>query len=530
MPDDCSAYAHSAFFSPLIRDYLLEKEAVRDLYNRFPSLENFKAQLEEKASNYPFAYREILANALTEQYQNCQADAATVKNIACLREKNTFTITTGHQLNIGTGPLYFIYKIFSTINLCKQLQETYPDNQFVPVYWMATEDHDLVEINHLVVKNKKVVWQKEGAGAVGRLSTEGMEAVINEIKNLLGNTAGATELIELFSNSYLTSTTLADATRKLVNALFGSYGLVIVDGDDPILKSLFIPQLHAELHTQFSAAAVRETITKMQVYKIQVNPREINLFYLDEQLRERIILENGRYKVLNTTLEFSAEELQKLVQDQPEKFSPNVLLRPLYQEVILPNLCYIGGGGELAYWLELKALFAKAQISFPMVLLRNSVVIASEKTKVKLAKTPLVWEDLFKTPDEIIRLYLAKTTTPTLDFTKLNQQLVQQFSYLHQQAAVTHPSFLSMLKAQETKQLKGLAAMEKRFYRAEVKTNQERINQLLAIQNEVFPNQKLLERTTNFADYYSVYGRLFLEKLSQKLDPLDPKFTSLFLD
>jgi bacillithiol biosynthesis cysteine-adding enzyme BshC len=288
-----------------------------------------------------------LANTLKAQYQEITTTAETSRNIELLRKDNSFTITTGHQLNIGTGPLYFIYKIISTINLCKQLQEAYPEQHFVPVYWMATEDHDLEEINHLYVKNKKVVWNKQGTGAVGRMQVEDMAEVIAEINQLLGNSTHTNELIALFEAAYQPHLTLTEATRILANILFGGYGLVILDGDDPSLKSLFTPYIQAELQAQFSHSAVSTTTSLMKGYKIQVNPREINLFYLEKNLRERIVLENDRYKVLNTALEFSAVEMQQLVENQPEKFSPNVLLRPLYQEVILPNLCYIGGGGEL---------------------------------------------------------------------------------------------------------------------------------------------------------------------------------------
>jgi bacillithiol biosynthesis cysteine-adding enzyme BshC len=323
---------------------------------------------------------------------------------------------------------------------------------------------------------------------------------------------------------------LAEATRKLVNALFGQYGLVIIDGDSRELKSLFTPYIQDELATQFSYTKVCETIAAMKNYKIQVNPREINLFYLDNNVRERIVFENNRYKVLNTALEFSAEEIQQLAVNEPEKFSPNVLLRPLYQEVILPNLCYIGGGGELAYWLELKSMFAKAGITFPILLLRNSVVIASNKTKAKWEKTPLEWEDLFLTPRELTATFISKTTTNTVDFTELKQQLTKQFAMLYEQAKSTHPSFLAMVKAQEAKQMKGLSALEKRLQKAHTKAQQDTIDRMLSIQNDVFPEQKLAERRVNFSEYYSALGSKFIEELLLQLNPLDPKFTTVFLD
>ena len=306
--------------------------------------------------------------------------------------------------------------------------------------------------------------------------------------------------------------------------------MVILDGDDPSLKSLFTPHIQAELHAQFSHSAVSTTTSLMKGYKIQVNPREINLFYLEKNLRERIVLENDRYKVLNTALEFSAGEMQQLVENQPEKFSPNVLLRPLYQEVILPNLCYIGGGGEIAYWLELKAMFDAAKVTFPVLLLRNSVVIASEKTKKRLSKSGLALEDLFCSPQELTTRLVSQLSANTIDFGALTVQLKQQFTLLYAQAMNTHPSFLTALKAQESKQIKGLHALEKRFKKAKVKQNQDTVDRILALQNEVFPGQKLLERQTNFSDYYSLHGTHFIELLTKRLNPLSMKFCTLFLD
>ena len=159
---------------------------------------------------------------------------------------------------------------------------------------------------------------------------------------------------------------LATATRFLANELFKKEGLVILDGESKSLKNLFIPYMNEELKNQSSFKTVSETNLKLtsDEYSIQVNPREINLFYIEDNLRERIIFENGKYKVNNTKIEFSQVEILAEVDKNPEKFSPNVILRPLYQEVILPNLCYIGGGGEIAYWLQLKSNFVKFKVRF----------------------------------------------------------------------------------------------------------------------------------------------------------------------
>ena len=153
MPNDCITYQNSGYFSKLIVDYLDQKSELKSLYNRFPTLENFRLQIEEKSKNFPIENREILAKALLNQNQKFEISEATSTNIELLKKSNTYTITTGHQLNLFTGPLYFLYKIVSVINLTKQLKTAYPEHNFVPVYWMATEDHDFEEINHFWFKD-----------------------------------------------------------------------------------------------------------------------------------------------------------------------------------------------------------------------------------------------------------------------------------------------------------------------------------------------------------------------------------------
>src|SRR5690606_24458000 len=348
-------FRETHYFSDLICDYLDENSKVKPFYHRFPKIENFKAQIEEKQTNYSQAHRKVLCTALEKQYKNCPTSERTQQNIKALRESTTFTITTGHQINIFTGPLYFLYKIIATINLCKTLKSTYPGYNFVPVYWMATEDHDFDEINFFNFKGKKLAWNTHASGAVGRLDTQGLEDVFEVFSKELDHSKNSDAIRNLFQNAYLQHDTLATATRALVNELFGKYGLVILDADTIELKKTFIPFVKNDILNNTAFHTVSETNTGLENYKLQVNPREINLFYLTNNKRERIEASNNRYSVVNTNLTFTKNEIENEIEQHPERFSPNVILRPLYQEVILPNLCYIGGGGEIAYWLDRKS-------------------------------------------------------------------------------------------------------------------------------------------------------------------------------
>ena len=534
MPNDCITYQNSGYFTQLIIDYLEEKESLQPLYNRFPKIENFKSQIEEKNNNYNNNFngnskREILVAELEKQYQNFEVSKTTLNNIKLLNNSNTFTVTTGHQLNLFTGYLYFIYKIVSTINLCKQLKSEYPEYNFVPIYWMATEDHDFDEINYFNFKEKRIRWNRESSGPVGRLSTDGLDKVLEVFSKEIGNSSNAQKLKELFENAYLKNNSLADATRFLTNELFKNEGLVILDGDSKELKKLFIPYVKKELLEQTSFQKVTETNELLKDYFVQVNPREINLFYIEDNLRERIILENGIYKINNTTLHFSENEIVAELEKNPEKFSPNVILRPLYEEVVLPNLCYIGGGGELAYWLELKANFEANKVTFPMLLLRNSILLATEKQVTKADKLDLTWKDLFTNQKDLVNNQTKKKTAFEIDFSSQKEQLSKQFEYLHQLATQTDKSFLGAVKAQETKQLKGLENLEKRLLKAQKRKLSDELNRVILLQNELFPNQSLQERQLNFSEFYLESGDLLIEKILKELKPLENEFSILEL-
>ncbi|MCF8714741.1 bacillithiol biosynthesis cysteine-adding enzyme BshC [Joostella atrarenae] len=535
MPTNYISFKETGYFSKLMCDYISQKEELKPFYNRFPTLENFKAQIEEKKASFPMENRKVLASVLQSQYKNIDTSSATQAHITALANENTFTVVTGHQLNLFTGPLYFLYKIVSTINLAKQLQETYPNNHFVPIYWMATEDHDFEEINYFNFNGKKFQWKgpetKETGGAVGELPNNGLEDVYELFSQELGVGKDAETLKNWFKEAYLEHDNLTDATRYLANRIFGNEGLVIIDGADKNLKQLFVPYMETEMFQQDSQKAVTETIEALNnvdaSYKIQVNPREINLFYLSEGLRERIIEVDGKYAVNETDISWTKEELKKHLQEHPELFSPNVMTRPLYQEVILPNLCYIGGGGEIAYWLELKSFFQIAAVPFPMLLLRNSALIINKKQVKKLEKLNISFEQLFLKRHTFINRKVREISNININFDEQKAHLVAQFQEMYRLAELTDKSFLGAVKAQEVKQLKGLANLEKRLLKAQKKKLSDHVSRIVEIQNDLFPNESLQERTDNFANSYEEYGNEFIKLLLSELDPLRQDFVIL---
>ncbi|MGE4347570.1 MAG: bacillithiol biosynthesis cysteine-adding enzyme BshC, partial [Flavobacteriaceae bacterium] len=360
-------------------------------------------------------------------------------------------------------------------------------------------------------------------GAVGELDTQGLNEVFKFFSDEIGTSKNAEYLKILFENAYLKHDNLTDATRFLVNELFSEYGLVILDGNDKSLKSLFSPYIKNELLNQTSFAKVSETIENFR-YSIQVNPREVNLFYLDKNIRERIIKENDAYIINNTSLRFSESEILGLAEKHPEKFSPNVIMRPLYQEVILPNLCYTGGGGELAYWLELKSLFEEVKVPFPILLLRNSVLLVTEKQNKKREKLNLCFSDLFEKQTDLINRKTNEFSEIEVDFSVLKRQLTHQFNILRKATERTDKSFSGAVKAQERKQIKGLENLEKRLLKANKKYFSDRLEQIISLQNQLFPNQTLQERVGNFSEFYEYYGKALISRLFEEQKPLEQEF------
>ena len=396
---------------------------------------------------------------------------------------------------------------------------------------MATEDHDFEEINHFHLSNRTISWHSEQTGATGDFATDTLEAVFQTFDKAIGLGKNADALRTLFKDSYLKHHNLAEATRYLVNALFEEYGVVVIDGNDKTLKQLFIPYIEDDLLHSVAHKEVTKTIAELhavdKTYPVQVNPREVNMFYLTEGGRNRIVRTSDGFEVLDTSIYFSKEAILEELYSHPERFSPNVLLRPLYQEVILPNLAYIGGGGEIAYWLELKRFFKTEKVPFPMLMLRNSAMLISQLQTNKLEKLQLTATDLFLTPNDLKNKKALQLSEFPIDFTPQREVLQQQFAALYQLAAHTDITFLNAVKAQETRQLKGFDALEKRLLKAQKRKYSSELERTIALQNELFPNGSLQERFANFTDFYLLKGNSLIADLVATFNPFKYEFAVL---
>ncbi len=511
----------------LVYDYLSQKKEVRIFYNQFPDTNGFKQILSSK-DVFKNIDRKLLVKVLKEQSSLVNnSNPRSLKNIELLSKENSFTVTTGHQLCLFTGPLYFIYKIFSVINLCEKLKLEFPENNFIPLYWMASEDHDFEEVNHLNVFGKKIVWNLEQSGSVGNFSTEGLGEIQKQLKDIFGENENTNYLLKLFGDAYIKNPSvperagknLADATRYLVNELFGKYGIVILDGQNALLKKRFENYIKKDIFENVPFKKVSESIEYLKKlgYSSQVNPREINCFYSEPGLRARIEKDGTNYKVIGTDKIFSKTELEKLIETGPEKISPNVVLRPCYQQAILPNIAYVGGPGELAYWLEYKAMFDELKLAFPILVPRKFVTVLDSTSQQKIKKFGFSNQDLEEDEQTLIKMYLEKSNV-VFQLEKYKKELEVLYSRVNREASEIDKTLSSAVEAEKQKSINALTNIEAKLNKALKQKSETEINQIKALKNKLFPNHAPQERFDNFSMPYLKWGPEFLNFLKESLE------------
>jgi bacillithiol biosynthesis cysteine-adding enzyme BshC len=510
--------AETNAFTPFFLDYIQQNQQLKKFYNRFPEIKNLKDQLQEKSTSFSQQHREVLVQTLREQYKNYTLLESVKNNIALLSDKKTFTITTGHQLNIFTGPLYFLYKIATVINACKKLKKTYPEYNFVPVYWMATEDHDFDEIKYFRLQGKKYVWETNQKGAVGRFNPKELASLLKEIPGELS----------LFKEAYLKHATLSDAVRYYVNELFGNEGLVVVDADTKSLKQLFSAVIKDDVLNHSPKKLIEKTDQQLEQlgYKPQIYCRDINFFYLDNGLRERIEKTGDRYTVINSEMAFSSAEINTLIENSPEKFSPNVILRPLYQETILPNLAYVGGPAEVVYWLQLREVFRHYNTPFPVLMPRNFAMVMDGPVMRKFEKTGLALAELFYEKNYLFNHFTVKFSRNKIKLNGEKEAIEKYFQIIREHAEALDKTLGPLVGAEKQRAVKSLEKIEQKLLKAEKRNQSDKLKQVEAVKDALFPNGGLQERSDNFLNFY-LQDQKFIEKLITYFDPFDFQFNVL---
>ncbi len=352
------------------------------------------------------------------------------------------------------------------------------------------------------------------------MSTSGLDGVYRRFDRYLPEySTHANRLRELFEKAYIQRDNYGDASRFLVHQLFREYGLLIVDGDDIELKASFKAQLKQEVLKQPLKSAVERTNSRLKKhYKIQAHVRPINLFYLQDNARHRLIQEGEDYIVDSTNIRFSAKEISREIDQHPDRFSPNVLFRPLYQEHILPNIAYVGGGGEVAYWLQLKAAFKAFDIPYPVVLLRNSLLWLDEEQSRYFRDLELKFTDLFKEKGKLNKDWIIRQSGDTLRLEKEQRAFEVLYRRLAQKAEEVDESLGPHVEALEIEHYRSIRKLSEKLIRAERLRQTAASRKIDFLRNTLFPFKKLQERHDNFSEAYMVYGQEFIAYLIEEFE------------
>ena len=514
-------------FSALVLDYLEADKSLAPFYNHPATLEGIKNTIEERKGFK--TDRKLLVEQLKFQYRNLTLNSLQLSYLDKLLLENTFTITAAHQPNIFTGHLYFIYKIIHAIKMADEFQKLLPENNFVPVYYMGSEDADLEELGEVVVNGKKLVWETKQTGAVGRMHIDAaFLKIIKEIAGQIGVEAFGEKLIEKMQQAYTIGKTIEEATFEFVNDLFASFGLLVLLPDDATLKKSFESIIKKEIEEQFSNRELQKTIAEFpSKYKIQAAGRTINLFYLDDDSRQRLLLTDNGFSVENTDKVFSKESMLQEIEKQPRNFSTNVILRPLYQEFILPNIIFIGGGGELAYWLELKKIFAEAGIPYPVIMLRNSFALVNKKTAANMKKLNFSFNDFFKGEHDLVKTVVKRDSDHKISVSEEKLSLLKIYNTLRKDAGAIDKSLERHVWALQARAINHIDQLEKKMIRSVKRDFKVQIKNISKIKAFIFPGGNLQERVEGMLYFYSEFGPDLLQAIYDNSPALEPKFVVL---
>ena len=444
----------------------------------------FEQQIALKKQSYSAAQRELLTKVLHQKYKGLLVSEKLKRNLNLLEDSNTFTITTGHQLCLMTGPLYFIYKILHVIKLSEDLKNTFPSQHFVPVYWMASEDHDFEEIRNFLLFGQKWTWESSQKGAVGQFDTNDLQPLLQALAEKFQNQPDSEihRLIEKLKNP-----NYGTGFFEFVHELFSIYGLVIIDANNTQLKESAWPIWEKDLYTNDIHLAVikQSKALKEQGLSTPIESKESNLFLLDIEKRERI----------EKPLLFPFKKANSA------QLSPNVVLRPIYQEWILPNLAYIGGPSEIAYWQQLPMAFDTLALPFPLTLKRAGGILLQQKDVELIQKLGFDKQDFLSDKTVLKVQYLNQVGDQTPDYHKLQQSWIHYKNNFTELVHLELPQEKRMIEAELTRIQKQIEALEEKFEKTRKAKFDKVLKQIDQLSEKIQPKGQLQERSLNILNF-----------------------------
>lgn len=517
----------------LFLDYLYEYENVSDFYKYdFRQKENYidifkKIILSRKNKEFS------LVSILKEQYTTLpDASDKTLINIQNLGEERTLAIVTGQQLGLFGGPLYTIYKIITAIKLSRQLKERYEEYNFVPVFWLEGDDHDFNEIRWIKLLDKEnklkeityleQISEDEAKQSVGNLKLNSeINKVIEEIKNSIRETEFTPDLISKLIEIYNPDKTIKQSFRELIFWLFDEYGLIILDPQDDKIKTLLTPVFIKEItnfreHTQklvLSSAKLEE------VYHAQVKIKPVNLFYSTDEGRYAIEPVENDFRLRRKRKQFTKEELLNQIESEPERFSPNVLLRPICQDYLLPTAFYVAGPSEVAYLAQVLPLYDFFNVQAPIIYPRASITVVEKNIQSNLEKFNLEIKNIFVNSDNLKDNIIAALSENNLD--QVIEDIKKQIDFLFddiKKSLYSVDKTLSDSSERYREKVKSLIEeLKQKAIQAQKKKYEISLKQIDKITDSLYPSENLQERELNFIYFTNKYGDAFIKKIFDEM-------------
>jgi len=543
-------YSKLPTFPNLFLDYVSTDEEdfgkiINFFYANYRSDEDIFKVIDNKLHNYNsnrYFDKHTFIDILKRQNVTFGGSELTATNIELLSNDNTFAVVTGQQVGLYTGNLYTILKTITAVKLAKELKEKFSDYNFVPVFWLESEDHDLEESNHVHVINKqnelvRIGFESAGGGPagseedpskkssrpVGTIRFDGTINAINEqLKNSLVDTDFKTGLMEKISTFYSENSDFKNAFAKYLNWIFRDHGPVFIDPGDPEVKKLLTPVFEKELNT---SPKLCETIitTSAEIeksYDLQVKPKVINLFFIHNE--NRLLIEpreNNRFALRNSKRRFEHDELLEILFQNPEYFSPNVVLRPICQDYLLPTVAYVGGPSEISYFAQLKPAYEHYDITMPAIFPRASISVLENKIKKFLTSFEIEFTDVFH-HKKLISKVVNKLSEIKIEeeFSKAQDEFNRVFYELKTTTAKIDRTLTNTVDNLKQKLYSSLEVFKSKLTNAQAAKSDTTTNQIEKVTNNLFPKHNLQERMINVTYFLNKYNDAFIKKLFDELN------------
>ncbi len=516
----------------LFLDYLYEFENVKNFYKTdFRNKEEY-FKIFKKVSDSHVEFRDQLSSILNDQYRNFNPSTKTQKNISALKDKKTLAVVTGQQLGIIGGPLYTFYKIMTAIKLSSFLSERYDDYHFVPVFWLEGDDHDFNEVRelNLINDNNEVikvaygeeVLDDENKGSVGNLVFNDMlNSFYADLEKNIRETEFTPLLLEKIKSFYTSGKTFMQAFKELIFWLFDEYGLVIFDPKDKRLKEQLKPIFKKEItdFRQHTEKLVKVSAQLEEVYHAQVKVRPVNLFYSNEEGRFLIEPVENEFRLRRKRKKFTYDELIDLIDKEPECFSPNVLLRPICQDYILPTAFYVGGPSEISYFAQVMPLYDFYKIEAPIIYPRSSATIIEKNISSIIEKYDIDLAELFLDPEKLKQKVIDSISNVSVEetFNTASNQIEIAFDQLKEKLFEFDKTISDTSSKYKQKIFHHLDELKDKAADAQKRKHEITLRQIDKISSAVFPNSNLQEREINFLYYANKYSVDVIKKIFDEL-------------